>query len=85
MKKDWSIDLEHGDYERNISLVIEDGLKAIHVTESGYYVNLVTPAVFGNPVHYMTDPILNRFQSGVTLKFIDQCGCGGYVLRAWKK
>lgn len=85
MNKNWSIALEHGDYEENIELVIEDGFKAIEDTASGYYVNLVTPAIFGNPIDYLAELIDLKFTSTVTYKFIDQCGCGGYVLRVWKK
>ncbi len=85
MKKDWSIDLEHGDYEHNIFLVIEDGLRAIEETEHGCYVNLVTPPNFGNPSHYLAEAINRKYESSVSYQFIDQCGCGGYVFRVWKK
>jgi len=85
MDKNWSIDLEHGDYEENIELVIEDGLKAIEDTSRGYYVNLVTPENFGNPLDYLASAIDITFNTSVTYKFIDQCGCGGYVLRVWKR
>ncbi|THE09073.1 CGCGG family rSAM-modified RiPP protein [Bacillus timonensis] len=85
MAKDWSIDLEHGDYQHNRALVIEDGLKAIEETEKGCYVNLVTPASFGNPIHYLAEAISHKFETEVTYKYIDQCGCGGYVFRVWKK
>ncbi|MCH1626359.1 CGCGG family putative rSAM-modified RiPP protein [Ferdinandcohnia quinoae] len=85
MNKDWSIDLEHGDYEKNMAFVIEDGLKAIEETESGYYVNLVTPSTFGNPIDYLSEIIDSHFNQSVSYKFIDQCGCGGYVLRVWKR
>ena len=85
MRKDWSIDLEHGVYKRNISFVIEDGLRAIEETERGYYVNLVTPENFGNPSHYLAEIITRKYESSVSFQFIDQCGCGGYVFRVWKK
>ncbi|MEH7388314.1 CGCGG family rSAM-modified RiPP protein [Bacillus sp. JJ1521] len=85
MAKDWSIVLEHVDYQCNRALVIEDGLKAIEKTESGCYVNLVTPDSFGNPSHYLAEAISRKFESGVSYKYIDQCGCGGYVFRVWRK
>ncbi|WP_010283813.1 CGCGG family putative rSAM-modified RiPP protein [Bacillus timonensis] len=85
MAKDWSIDLEQGDYQHNRALVIEDGLKAIEETESGCYVNLVTPANFGNPSHYLAEALSQKYKSGFSFKFIDLCGCGGYVFRVWKK
>ena len=84
MEKDWSIDLEHDEYEFNKNLIIEDGISAVEQTAPGYYVNLVTSKNFGNPELYVTPQLVDMFEAGVKTKFIDQCGCGGYVLRVWK-
>lgn len=84
MNKDWSIDLEHGEYEHNITLVIEDAIQAVADTEKGYYVNLVTPNRFGNPEKFLSQEITSHYGKQIKMKFIDQCGCGGYVLRVWK-
>jgi putative CGCGG family rSAM target protein len=84
MNKDWSKDLEHDEYEQDIDLIIKVALKAVEDTNVGCYVNLVTAGRFGNPVDYL-QPLLNVvFENNVKVKFIDQCGCGGYVLRVWK-
>ncbi|HJV46285.1 MAG TPA: CGCGG family rSAM-modified RiPP protein [Bacillota bacterium] len=81
---DWSIDLEHGEYEENQELVIQDALQAVERTSPGYYVNLVTPNGFGTPEEYL-DPLLHElYGEKIKTRFIDQCGCGGYVLRVWK-
>ncbi|WP_040209472.1 CGCGG family putative rSAM-modified RiPP protein [Neobacillus jeddahensis] len=82
--KNWSIALEHGEYEENKELVIQEAISAIHDTGIGLYVNVVTPSTFGNPENYLQPVIEDTFGDHVTMKFIDQCGCGGYVLRVWK-
>lgn len=81
---DWSKDLEHDEYEDNVELVIEDGMKAVEQTAAGYYVNLVTSNNFGNPDSFLTPLLKDVFGDKIKTKFIDQCGCGGYVLRVWK-
>lgn len=85
MKKDRSVSLEHDEYENNVELVVKDAIEAAADTESGYYVNLVTPSNLGNPDEYLTEALKMVFKESIETKFIDQCGCGGYVLRVWKK
>lgn len=85
MDKNWSISLEHEEYEKDMVLVIHDGIEAVEKTGKGFYVNLVTPASFGNPNDYLGKALLEYFGSRIEMKFIDQCGCGGYVLRVWKQ
>jgi putative CGCGG family rSAM target protein len=84
MDKNWSISLEHEEYSMDMDLVIKDGIEAVEKTGKGFYVNLVTPASFGNPDDYLEEALMKYFGSGIEMKFIDQCGCGGYVLRVWK-
>ncbi|WP_394138200.1 CGCGG family putative rSAM-modified RiPP protein [Cytobacillus oceanisediminis] len=84
MEKNWSVSLEHGDYENNLELVVEGAIEAVRQTAKGFYVNVVTPANLGNPNDYLTEALLLFFGNKVDTKFIDQCGCGGYVLRVWK-
>jgi putative CGCGG family rSAM target protein len=85
MDKDWTKDLEHDDYEWNIELIITDALQAVEETKKGCCVNLVTAERFGNPVDYLLPLLEELYPNNVKIKFIDQCGCGGYVLRVWKK
>jgi putative CGCGG family rSAM target protein len=81
----WSISLEHDEYENNLELVILDAVEAIEETTLGYYVNLVTPAEFGHPKDYLIEALASSYDNKITMKFIDQCGCGGYALRVWKE
>jgi putative CGCGG family rSAM target protein len=84
MGKNWSISLEHEEYEKDMGLVIKDAVEAVEQTAKGYYVNLVTPASFGHPDNFLEGALSEYFGGGIEMKFIDQCGCGGYVLRVWK-
>lgn len=83
MANNWSISLEHDEYEDDLELVVNDGIDAVERTRIGYYVNLVTPENFGHP-EYLIVALESYFKEKITLRFIDQCGCGGYVLRVWK-
>lgn len=82
--KSWSASLEHGEYAMDRELVIRDGLEAIEETSEGTHVNLVTPSEFGNPEAYLTSKIRKVYGDTVDIRYIDQCGCGGYVLRVYK-
>ncbi|MBY0098567.1 CGCGG family rSAM-modified RiPP protein [Mesobacillus maritimus] len=81
----WSISLEHDEYENNLELVIHDAVDAVEETTLGHYVNLVTPEGFGHPKDYLIEALATIFENKITMKFIDQCGCGGYVLQVWKE
>lgn len=83
-EKNWSVALEHDEYENDLELVVRDAIEAVAETAKGYYVNVVTPSNLGNPDDYLTAALVNYFKETITTKFIDQCGCGGYVLRVWK-
>lgn len=84
MEKNWSISLEDAEYKEDIGLVVTDAIEAVEKTAKGYYVNLVTPSVFGNPDTYLKEALDLFFGNKIDTIFIDQCGCGGYVLRVWK-
>jgi putative CGCGG family rSAM target protein len=84
MEKNWSVSLEQGEYATNIDLLINDAMAAVSQTPKGYYVSIVTPAKLGNPNDYLTDVLHLHFGNTIDSQFIDQCGCGGYVLRVWK-
>lgn len=85
IEKDWSCPMESEEYEENIDLVIKDAITAIEKTAKGYYVNLVTHEAHGHPDAYLLPVINERFRESIETRFIDQCGCGGYVLRVTKK
>ena len=84
MEKNWSVALEHDEYEENKELVIRDAIQAVADTSTGYYVNVVTPSNYGNPDDYLTEVLVEQFKDSIKTEFKAQCGCGGYVLRVWK-
>ncbi|MEH7112282.1 CGCGG family rSAM-modified RiPP protein [Neobacillus niacini] len=84
MDKNWSISLEHEEYENDKDLVIKNAINAVEQTGPQFYVNIVTPAAFGEPDSYLAPALTNYFGETINQKFIDQCGCGGFVLRVWK-
>ncbi|WP_411253761.1 CGCGG family rSAM-modified RiPP protein [Neobacillus niacini] len=84
MDKNWSISLEHEEYVSDLELVIKDAIQAVEDTNRGFYVNIVTPSSFGNPDEYLAEALLTYFGDRIGMKYFDQCGCGGYVLRVWK-
>jgi putative CGCGG family rSAM target protein len=84
MEKDWTKDLEHDEYEFDIELILKDALEAVEITKQGHFVNLVTSSHFGNPVEYLQPLLEQVFHKSIIVKYIDQCGCGGHVLRVWK-
>ena len=45
-EKNWSIALEHDEYEEDLELVVRDSIEAVAETAKGYYVNVVTPSNF---------------------------------------
>ncbi len=83
-ENNWSVSFEMEEYENDQALLIEEAGNAVETTAKGYYVNLVTPAGLGHPDLFLRDALDERFGDTIEMKFIDQCGCGGYVLRVWK-
>jgi uncharacterized membrane protein YukC len=73
MENNWSVSLEHGEYENNLELVVKEAIEAVSQTAKGFYVNVVAP-----------EALLLFFGNKVYTQFIVQYGCGGYVLRVWK-
>ncbi len=84
MKGNWSINLELEEYVSDRELILKDAIQAIIDTETGYYVNLAVADNHGHPDAYLVPALEVRFGHQVDVRFIDQCGCGGYVYRVTK-
>lgn len=84
-RKDWSCGMETEEYEEDIELLKKDAISAIEETGKGFFVNLVTPANHGNPDEYLVPILKKHFGDSIDTKFVDQCGCGGYVLKVKRK
>ncbi|QIO24016.1 CGCGG family rSAM-modified RiPP protein [Haloarcula sp. JP-L23] len=78
----WSANLEGPEHAEDRELVVAQAREAIEKTTAGNHVNLVTHEAHGHPETYLYDPLRERFGDRVDLTYVDQCGCGGYVVRA---
>lgn len=81
----WSAPLESEEYEGDMELLLHDAVEAINETAPGFYVNLVTPSCHGHPDEYLLPYLKESYGSTISTKYIDQCGCGGFVYRVWKE
>jgi putative CGCGG family rSAM target protein len=79
----WSANLEKPQHAADQELVIEQALSAIEHTGSGYHVNLVSHADHGHPETYLYEALDAEFGEEVEWEYVDQCGCGGHVLRVY--
>ncbi|WP_254544871.1 MULTISPECIES: CGCGG family putative rSAM-modified RiPP protein [Halobacteriales] len=79
----WSANLEKPQYADDRSLLERHAIEAIEHTTSGHHVNLVTHEAHGHPETYLYDALSERFGAeDVRWEYIEQCGCGGHVVRA---
>jgi len=76
----WSANLEKPQHAEDRSLVVSQALDAIEHTAAGNHVNLVTHGDHGHPETYLYDALDER--SGIDYEYVEQCGCGGHVVRA---
>lgn len=76
----WSANLEQPEHAANRELVVEQALSAIEHTEPGNHVNLVTHGDHGHPETYLYD-VLQREYEDLEWQYVQQCGCGGHVVR----
>jgi hypothetical protein len=88
-RADWSVNLEDAFYEENPDELYKEAVDAVGRTASGCYVNLVTPAGFGHPEEQgFIEKLMARLaDAGIPYKeirFIDECGCGGFVTRVFR-
>ncbi len=85
---DWSLNLEDEYYREHQEELIEDAVKGIAETESGYYVNLVTPGACGVPTEWLIPRLQTIMKErGISIsrmEYVDQCGCGGFVTRIYR-
>ncbi|MGO4888489.1 CGCGG family rSAM-modified RiPP protein [Anaerobacillus sp. MEB173] len=82
---DWSLSLEDEEYAENRNELFAEALSAINQTKAGRYVNIITPEQCGDPHEWFIPELTNRLTAAskqiTEIRFIDMCGCGGYVTR----
>jgi len=77
----WSANLEHPEHADDPDLVVTQAVDAIAHTTAGNHVNLVTHGDLGHPETYLYDALAEHVED-VSLEYVEQCGCGGHVVRA---
>lgn len=78
----WSANLEKPQYEDDLSLLKRHAIEAVEHTASGHHVNLVTHEAHDHPEGFLYDTLDERFSDEeVHWEYIEQCGCGGHVVR----
>lgn len=77
----WSANLEKPQHAQDRELVVEQALSAIDHTGAGNHVNLVTHAEHGHPETYLYEALDRVLGDEVEWEYVDQCGCGGHVVR----
>lgn len=82
-KNSWSANLEKPEHGEDRELVVRQAIDAIEHTAEGYHVNLVTHENHGHPSEYLYAALEAEFGGeSVEWEYIEQCGCGGHVVRA---
>ena len=88
-EKNWSINLEDDLFKAQPEQLVAEAVEAITCTAPGYYVNVVTHQAAGHPeqglIRKLQDAITIAGIGEVKLVYIDECGCGGFVTRAFRK
>jgi len=78
----WSANLEKPQYENDVALLEQHGIEAVEHTAGGNHVNLVTHEAHGHPEGYLYETLEEHFgDEDVEWEYVEQCGCGGHVLR----
>lgn len=77
----WSANLEKPEHADHRNLVVRQGIEAIRHTAEGNHVNLVTHKNHGHPSEFLFDELEAEFDDNVEWEYIEQCGCGGHVVR----
>ncbi len=78
----WSANLEKPVYAENRTLVVDGAITAVEHTAPGNHLNLVTHGEHGHPEAYLYDALVDHFD-GLDLEYVERCGCGGHVTRAY--
>lgn len=78
----WSANLEKPEHGDDDEFVVRQAIEAVEHTADGNHVNLVTHENHGHPSEYLFAALEDEFgDEDIDWEYIDQCGCGGHVVR----
>ena len=75
----WSANLEQPRHAEDRALVVEQAIDAVEHTADGNHVNLVTHGDHGHPGEYLYAEL--DALDDIDYEYVEQCGCGGHVVR----
>lgn len=85
---DWSINLEDACFEQDSDELFREALEAVRNTAQGYFVNLVVAGSVGDPEQEFVSDLTRRLREEeipvLDVCYIDECGCGGHVIRVYR-
>ena len=77
----WSANLEGPEHADDRDLLVRQAIEAVEHTAAGNHVNLVTHGNHGHPEEYLVDALEAELGGDVDWEYVEQCGCGGHVVR----
>ena len=77
----WSANLEGPEHAADRDVLVEQALSAVEHTATGNHLNLVTHGDHGHPETYLYDALDAEYGERIEWEYVDQCGCGGHVVR----
>ncbi len=77
----WSANLEGPEHAEDRDLLVRQAIEAVEHTTAGNHVNLVTHGDHGHPEEYLFEALESAFGDDVDAEYVEQCGCGGHVVR----
>ena len=77
----WSANLEGPEHAADREFLVEQSLSAVEHTAAGNHVNLVTHGDHGHPEAYLYDALAREYGDAIDWEYVEQCGCGGHVVR----
>jgi putative CGCGG family rSAM target protein len=79
----WSANLEGPEHAADRAYLVEQALSAVEHTAPDNHVNLVTHGDHGHPETYLYEALDESYGDAVEWEYVDQCGCGGHVVRVY--
>jgi hypothetical protein len=86
-EKNWSLNLEDPYYKDHMDEAMAESTEAVSKTITGCYVNIVTDESCGDPregfIAQLESELSAKQIKYQEIRYIDQCGCGGHVIRVF--
>lgn len=78
-ERPWTADLTSPRHRADRELVVAEAVDAVDQTAEGTVVEIVTPAIHGNPDAYLCEA-LSSAAEGAAVRYRGRCECGSYAM-----